>query len=233
MVRLEGAIDDEIDHYQNLRCIGALEACSRLLSLPQCARMPAVEPLAVHLPQEQVVFFPEGGERRVVADLWNQRTQPTEFFAYNSQNPGTGVKYDSFPEQFVWSKVHRMCSPRRVKNGTIGRIYTVHPSSGDRFYLRMLLHHEFCEGKFHFLIIFHQVLFLLISGKKSFEDMKIVNGVSCDSYQMVCSHLGLLADETEWNKVLEESCAVLTSPKFRQFFVTLLVFCEIPHPISL
>ena len=40
---------------------------------------------------------------------------------------------------------------------TIGRIMTVHPTAGDVFYLRMLLHNEHCAGA------------------KSFADLKVVN----------------------------------------------------------
>ena len=56
-----------------------------------------------------------------------------------------------------------MWSKRKLSNGTIGRVFTVHPSAGDKYYLRILLHHNFCKGKIvsylGFLIDFLTYLF--------------------------------------------------------------------------
>ncbi len=146
MVRMDGEIEDEIDHYLNCRSIGALEAASTLLSLPQCERFPSVQPLALHLANENLVVFSEEGTRQVAENPSSGKTQLTEFFATNDAFPGTRVKYCDFPEFFCWYVNPKKWLKRKGNNGTIGRVYTVHPSAGDRFYLRMLLHNENCKG---------------------------------------------------------------------------------------
>ncbi len=146
MVRMDGEIEDEIDHYENCRSIGALEAASRLLSLPQCERFPSVQPLAIHLANENLVVFSEEGARQVAENPLSGKTQLTEFFATNGAFPGTRVKYCDFPESFWCYVKSKKWLKTKSNNGTFGRVYTVHPSASDRFYLRMLLHHEHCKG---------------------------------------------------------------------------------------
>ena len=88
MVRIDGSIQDEIEHFENMRCIGSLEASARLFSLPQSERHPAVQQLTVHLEGCQVVLFPEGGER-VALESANVKTELTEFFTFNKLHPAT------------------------------------------------------------------------------------------------------------------------------------------------
>ena len=149
MVKIGTDKKDEISDFENMRCIGPLEACSRIFSIPQSERFPAVQQLTVHLPREQSVIFEEGGEREAATNKELRKTQLTEFFEFNRLNPDVRLKYCDFPEQFKWMSLEKRWRRRKTKNGTIGRVYTVHPSSGERFYLRMLLHHDFCKGKFH------------------------------------------------------------------------------------
>ena len=146
MVKFNGPVDDEIEQYMNLRCIGSLEACSRLFSIPQAERFPSVQQLTVHLAGQQSVLFEEGTEVTAASSALLQKTELTEFFAYNKQKPQTRVKYCDFPECFLWLKAERKWTERKIKTGTIGRVYTVHPSAGEKYYLRMLLHHDFCKG---------------------------------------------------------------------------------------
>ncbi len=146
MLRVKESPANEIDYFQNLRSIGALEACSRLFSLPQSDRHPAVQALTVHLPKERSIFFAEGREHSILNSELTQKTELTEFFTFNRLNRGTNVRYCDFPEYFLWCRTQRKWKIRKTRTGTIGRIYTVHPSCGDRFYLRLLLHHEFCKG---------------------------------------------------------------------------------------
>ena len=147
MVKLAGDSVDEIEQFENMRCIGSLEAFARIFSLPQSERFPSVQQLRVHLPNEQIVLFEEGAERSALDNERKCKTELTEFFAYNKRNPGTMVRYCDFPEFFLWNKLKREWTKRKLKTGTIERVFTVHPSSGDRYYLRLLLHHNFCKGQ--------------------------------------------------------------------------------------
>lgn len=55
---------DEIADYQDMRSVGASEACWRLYQFPMQDRYPAVEVLQVHLPDQNIVHFNEGAARR-------------------------------------------------------------------------------------------------------------------------------------------------------------------------
>ena len=101
------------------------------------------------------------------------------------------------------------------KGGIIGRIHTIHPLSGDTFYLRILLHHNHCKGA------------------KSFENLKVVNGVLCDSYKDVCTHLCLLHDDGEWNIAMHKATLSYLPAATRNLFIIWLQFCEPSNPKQL
>ena len=64
----------------------------------------------------------------------------------------------------------------------------VNPVAGDVYYLRVLLHDNYCIGK------------------RSYEDMlTLPNGRQCESYKEVCCELGLLSDDREWQRILLEA----------------------------
>ncbi len=69
----------------------------------------------------------------------------------------------------------------------MGRMYTMSPREGERYFLRLLLLH--------------------VTGAKSFVDMRTVDGEVCSSFRQACSRRGLLADDAEWRRVLRESFA--------------------------
>jgi hypothetical protein len=72
----------------------------------------------------------------------------------------------------------------RKRGYTIGRVYFAHPSSGERYYLRMLLN--------------------TVRGATSWEDLLIVNGHVCHSFKEACREKGLLEDDAERSQALEE-----------------------------
>ncbi|XP_062118001.1 uncharacterized protein LOC133831642 [Humulus lupulus] len=74
----------------------------------------------------------------------------------------------------------------RRKNGLeIGRIYFAHPSTGERFYLRMLLN--------------------FVKGSTSYESIRTINGVTYPNFKGACYALGLLDDDKEWIDCLTEA----------------------------
>ncbi len=94
----------------------------------------------------------------------------------------------------------------------IGRIYTVSPREGERYFLRLL--------------------FLHVTGAKSHADMRTVDGKICNSFRRACSLRGLLADGVEWRRVLRELFASEFVP-LSQVFATILAYCESSDPLSL
>ena len=204
---------NEVKEYQNLRSIGASEACWRLFEFGITNQYPAVQALRVHLDGEQYITFEEGQEP-IVAQQEAKSTELTSFFEYNATHPETQVKYVDFPKHFVW-KNNQWNIRQRGHQGIIGRVHTVHPLSGDEFYLRIVLHHDHCKGK------------------QSFRDLLTVNNINHESYKAVCRTLGLLQDDEEWNIVLREASLTKLCPQIRSLFVTLLLFCEPSSPLQL
>ena len=98
----------------------------------------------------------------------------------------------------------------------IGRVHSVHPACGDKFYLRTLLHDKHCRGKV------------------SFEDLlTLQDGRVCETYKEVCREIGLLNDDLEWQKILEEAAATKMCPEIRELYVIILFFCMPANPLTL
>ncbi|XP_062075050.1 uncharacterized protein LOC133779064 [Humulus lupulus] len=96
----------------------------------------------------------------------------------------------------------------RRKNGLeIGRIYFAHPSTGERFYLRMLLN--------------------FVKGSTSYESIRTINGVTYPNFKGACYGLGLLDDDNEWIDCLTEAKIWATGKELRHLFVTILIHCQV------
>ena len=137
-------------------------------------------------------MFDEGTEEEA---LERQReTELTAFFQLNSElvrGEATDIQslpiYVELPKKFRYDKSKKKWLPRKARSEdtVIGRVHTVNPLAGEAFYLRILLHNDHCKGK------------------TSFQDMLILpQGQVCETYQQVCCELGLLTDDTEWQRVL-------------------------------
>lgn len=84
---------------------------------------------------------------------------------------------------------------------TIVRLYYAISLSGERYYLWMLLH--------------------IIHGPTCYEDLKRVNGVTGDTFKDACVALGLLDDDSEWDKTLSKASSWATGNRLRHLFYVL------------
>lgn len=211
---MEGESKDEIEDYVDLRSIGSSEAAWHLLAYPISKNYPAVQALRIHLEDEQQVCFEEGNEEVAIAT--ERRTELMGFFLLNKEliknkQEDKFVTYVECPKHYRWDikdKEDKKWKARVRDSRTIGRVHTVSPTAGDVFYLRILLHHDHCKGK------------------TSFQNLMTVNGLPRSSYQEVCRELGLLQDDSEWDKALTESAVTENCPALREFFIIILLFCE-------
>lgn len=76
---------NEIENFQDLRCIGSSEAAWKIYDFPMSKRYPSVEALPVHLKDQQMVYFQEGEEEQV-AGRPARITKLTAWMTYNEQN---------------------------------------------------------------------------------------------------------------------------------------------------
>ena len=213
---VEGEPRDEIREYQDLRCVGSSEAVYHIMGFELTVRYPAVQALRVHLKEQQQVTF--DGDSEVEALERCRDTELTAFFAYNESVPiderPSLPKYVDMPKTYVYNKQAKEWKIRQ-RDEVIGRVHTVHPLAGDAYYLRILLHDDHCRGKV------------------SFEDLLALRGRTCETYKEVCLELGLLQDDREWQRILEEGAATKMCRQCRELFVIILTFCMPADPRAL
>ena len=58
-------------------------------------------------------------------------------------------------------------------------------------------------------------------------------GRECETFKEVCCELGLLNDDQEWRRVLEEAAATQMCKQIRELFVVILLFCLPSDPLAL
>ena len=90
----------------------------------------------------------------------------------------------------------------------IGRIPTVpfNLHTMELYCLRILLHH--------------------VQGPRCFDDLRTVNGVLLPTYQAACIELGLMDDETELDRALDEAASLQFGDALRSFFCHSFDICE-------
>jgi hypothetical protein len=71
-----------------------------------------------------------------------KNTKFTEWMEANKKYPAAReLTYGDFPTKFVWHAQQKIWKEQKLRFA-IGRLYYAHPSSGERYYLRMLLKHS-------------------------------------------------------------------------------------------
>jgi hypothetical protein len=99
--------------------------------------------------------------------------------------------YQDMPLKFTWNKTKRIWSPMKDKCFCLGRMYYAHPSSGECFFLCLLL--------------------TAVKGATSFEHLHTMDDVVYNTFKEACFARGLLEDDREWIQCLEEGRQDLNS----------------------
>lgn len=86
----------------------------------------------------------------------------------------------------------------------------VGPTAGERFYLHTLL--------------------MVVKGPRSFDDLKMVDNETCETFHEACIRQGLLEDDGEWELCLQDAADIQTGSQLRHLFTTLLLFCSPTQP---
>lgn len=206
---------DEIKQYIDARYIGTPEAMWHIMEFAMHEERPTVYRLPVHLEDEQMVYFdPEDIAEEVAQRAQHKKTQLTEWFTANEKHPelANQVLYQDFPEKFVWNKRTREWTPRQ-RDFAIGRMHFVHPSAGERFYLRLLL--------------------TVVKGAKSWDDLLLYNGEHYFTFKAACVARGLLEDDGEWRQCLSEAAIMQSGKQLRDLFAIILLFEFPTDPLGL
>ena len=107
--------DDKCDErkvYQTGRCISPEEACHRLFNYNITHITPPVLRLAIHLPQEQTIYF--SSDNTLENEQQACKTTLTEYFKLNKikDEISKTLLYHEIPEHYTWDKSQ--------KNGNLG-----------------------------------------------------------------------------------------------------------------
>nr|GEZ43415.1 DNA helicase [Tanacetum cinerariifolium]GEZ44980.1 DNA helicase [Tanacetum cinerariifolium] len=134
------------------------------------------------------ITFRDEDRLEIMIDLPGKKsTTLTEWFAFNEANEvGKHLSYLEFSSEFLWYSNRKSWSPRKNSKSSIGRLAYVHPTSGELFFLGMLLCHQ--------------------KACKDFWEVQTVNGIFYPTYRAACQALGLLGDDKEWEIAFEEAC---------------------------
>ncbi len=217
--------NDEVQIHQNGRYISASEAYYRLYEFLIAHRYPSVEKLPLHLEDEQLVYF-QTKDARTIASKPAPVTKLTAYFKlYSEGTESRPILYPDIYQYYTWDSKNKKWVKRAhqrsilsldgesdVMSDTVGRIpiISLTPAQSEMYFLRMLLYHK--------------------AGAKGFADLRTVNGVEQPTYQEACLQMGILDDDSEIDKVLEEAASVRFGPQLREVFATLLIWVKPADP---
>ncbi|KAI2502245.1 helicase [Fragilaria crotonensis] len=210
---------DEIKLYLDGRYVSASEACWRLFSLRLHSEKPNVMRLMFHLPNQQSVVFEENENVAQVLARGPPCTQLTAWLDLNRHDQyARQFLYHDIPQHYTWKSAGvEKCWVRRSNHRqtfpTVSRLYSASPSSGERYFLRRML--------------------TVVKGATSFEALRTVDDVLCPTFQDACRTLGLLDDDTEWHRAMQEATQTLSPARLRRLFAIILFNCDVSDPRSL
>ncbi|KAI9103581.1 hypothetical protein K1719_023204 [Acacia pycnantha] len=195
---------DEIQQYYNFRYIFACEAAWRIFGFDIQHRFPPVERLRFHLPDQQCVIY--SNTEDVAQILAKPRVSESMFIAWMKQNKDDDLAktlyYYEFPQYYAYHHTKRMWKIRK-RGFAIGRLTNAAPSSGEFYYLRILL--------------------TKVKGPSSYEAIRTVDGAVHPTYRAACIALGLLDDDCEFVAALKEASMWAAGRSLRTMFVTILI----------
>lgn len=215
--------NDEVTQYQMGRYVSSNEGMWRIFSFPIHERHPTVVHLAVHLENGQRVYFTDAN----VLQRVNRppSTTLTSFFEMcQNDDFARTLLYSEMPRYYTWNQSSKKFErrkrgqpvpgyPRVFSTNALGRLYAVHPSQDECFYLRLLL--------------------VNLRGPTSFQHLRTVNGVLCGTYREACQHLGLLENDTHWDHTLEDAVISSNAKQIRTLFSIILSTCFPSTPTDL
>ena len=139
----------------------------------------------------------------------NRVSTLVDYFAlYVRDEPARWDVYPDIPSGYVSTtskvdgKTISKWEKRQRGHRPIGRMYSVSPAQTELFHLRLLL--------------------LKVKGTKSLVDLRTVDGQVCESFIATCLALGLIEDDDEWQKAIDEATIWMMPGPLQKLFVRVL-----------
>jgi hypothetical protein len=192
-------------------------AVSRLIRDKVVQMGPSVVRLPLHLLHQQQVMFNPDDRANTAAHMGDPRTHKTMLTGFfdlcAADSHARRLLYVDVPETYVW-RGDKWTLRKKYDNplGVCARIQYAMPGSGERFYLRLLL--------------------LNVPGPRSYDHLRLVQGVQHPTFKSACAALGLLQSDREWDTALKEAYA-FPGRQMRQLLVTILLECDPADPAKL
>lgn len=222
---------DEVKEFVDGRYISASEAAWRLLGFEMAGISPNVVRLQVHQPGgTTVVIRPEDNPQDLAARA--EISQLLLYFKFNktisdahtaalATNPAAPLPvalttcYQDAPRIATYDKGKKAWKMRKNVLGRppVGRMYAVAPGAGERYFVRLLLHHV--PGPTSWA-------HLRTTGE---GDAKVVH----PTFKEACAARGLLQDDAEWMRCMEEAKAVAMPGQMRCFAASHTALAAPPH----
>lgn len=147
-------------------------------------------------------------------------TTLTAFFETCKNDPfAKTLLYPEVLQFYTWNPSNKTFSRRKqgiVVPGTdikesdaLGRVFTIHPSNAECFYLRMLLY--------------------IVRGPTSFEDLRTVNNEICQTYREACQKYGLVEYDKHWESTLSDAILTCSPSQLQSLFVIILKICALSN----
>lgn len=198
-------------HYIICRYVSPSEASWRIFSFPIHGRKPAVERLYFHCEGQNSVYYTDFDRINTVLEKPSvTESMFTSWFEANCKYPeAQNLTYSKFVSKFVYVKKKREWKPRK-KGYTIGRLIWVPPTTGELYYLRLMLTH--------------------VKGPCSYNDIKAVNNVKYDTFRDACFAMGFIGDDREFIAAIKEANHWGSGQYLRLLFVHMLLSGSINRP---
>ena len=196
---------DEVHTYIDTRYVSPPEAFWRLSEYRLHEQSHSIYRLAIHLPNQQPVYFTEGNHQAAAEEAGTKDTMLTAYFKWNAEHH-TPYLYVEFPYHFVWNSNGCKWTVRKQRgNKVLPRVYSVSPIDSEKYCLRIILHH--------------------VPGATGFEFLRTVDGQTVDSFKEACIRRQLLLDDREWDNAMREASQFQMPSQLRGLFATICVYC--------
>ncbi|XP_058761349.1 uncharacterized protein LOC131634741 [Vicia villosa] len=202
---------DEIQQYLDCRYVSPSEACWRIYSYNIHGRKPAVERMFYHLVGEKPIYYTDYARMENVLETASvTESMFTAWLVANAKyEEAQTLTYGQFVSKFVYHKKKREWKPRK-KGFTIGRLIWVPPTTGELFYLRMML--------------------TVAKGPTTYEEIRTVDNIQYDTFRDACFAMGFLEDDKEYIAAIKEASHWGTGHFLRKLFVIMLLSGAVNRP---
>ena len=140
----------------------------------------------------------------------------TEIFTLCNDDPhARQFTYLEINQHYIWNKKDKQWK-QRSNNQTcpqVPRILACNPREGEHYYLRMLLN--------------------IVKGPRSYEEVRTYNGTIHTTFKAAAIARGLLEDDQEWDRCMEEASHNCMAPQIRGLFAIILVYSDPTNPTAL